>query len=748
MANRHWVGGSGSYTDTAHWSTSSGGSGGASVPTTGDIAIFDQESGSAIEIRIAVLCHIEITALGWIDFAIYTGGSLSLKEDLLGLRNLIVSGGTFTTNNYDVSVVRQCWMYGNSVVNLGTSVLYLGIDTPALAGVSDLFISVMYYGGSIDADQATIVLRKFEILRFEDPDGDMVFGEIQIISFSGYAAVLFAGGGIHNINNFFIDAGDAEVIIGAQLPEGETPEPTVLNVTNLVLNGETTGGLDLHGKDDLTWTINKTSGAAIAKNCTITDCEATGGADYIAQPAEGNIDGGNNSGWLFKNIINVSPGALSVTLSTVTRGYNCQVESGAVSISGSSAGFNFSYRMVVASGSIAITKKSVALDYSGGNVGTTFIELSPYNGAPIADSFDTFEDWIPGAGGGSPAATGYDIGIGVGIFDAHGTNAGLRATRILDAASKALEISGTAVDLAKDCPLPATSGSVELSGTAVDLSATRKMAAASKALAISGSALVLLKSFPLAVASGSAAISGTAVSLVVTRKIEAATGAIVETGQAVSLARTALMAAASGSIAITGTDVSLTTDRRLSVASDAFVVTGTPVIFNGERHFAVSSGAFTHTGQSVGLSIARKVAAATKAFTLSGQPISLLGGRKINAEAGSLSETGDGIDLLTDRRIAALFGAEIISGTDAGLKRFAKLLVDSGALTFTGTDVEISTLGIRPQAGHFLINGSNVSFLKARGVWVQTVFSHAAGRNTVSAEKVRRATAQPRITGV
>ena len=44
MADRYWVGGSGNWTDMAHWSASSGGASGASVPTSADNAIFDANS--------------------------------------------------------------------------------------------------------------------------------------------------------------------------------------------------------------------------------------------------------------------------------------------------------------------------------------------------------------------------------------------------------------------------------------------------------------------------------------------------------------------------------------------------------------------------------------------------------------------------------------------------------------------------------------------------------------------------------
>lgn len=44
MADRYWVGNGGSYEDTAHWSASSGGAGGASVPGFTDNAFFDANS--------------------------------------------------------------------------------------------------------------------------------------------------------------------------------------------------------------------------------------------------------------------------------------------------------------------------------------------------------------------------------------------------------------------------------------------------------------------------------------------------------------------------------------------------------------------------------------------------------------------------------------------------------------------------------------------------------------------------------
>lgn len=50
MANRYWVGGTANWDATAgsKWSTSSGGAGGAAVPTAADDVFFDANSGAAV----------------------------------------------------------------------------------------------------------------------------------------------------------------------------------------------------------------------------------------------------------------------------------------------------------------------------------------------------------------------------------------------------------------------------------------------------------------------------------------------------------------------------------------------------------------------------------------------------------------------------------------------------------------------------------------------------------------------------
>jgi hypothetical protein len=93
MADRYWVGGSGNWNNssTSNWSTSSGGSPGASAPTLSDDVIFDSNSGSGtVSLTYAnkALCNnFTIQANTNLDFA----GSLTIIDNSY---NAIVSGNT------------------------------------------------------------------------------------------------------------------------------------------------------------------------------------------------------------------------------------------------------------------------------------------------------------------------------------------------------------------------------------------------------------------------------------------------------------------------------------------------------------------------------------------------------------------------------------------------------------------------------------------------------------------------------
>ncbi|MFM7021413.1 MAG: gliding motility-associated C-terminal domain-containing protein [Flavobacteriales bacterium] len=68
-AARYWVGNGGKWGDPAHWSKSSGGPGGASLPTAYDVAIFDVNSFSSSSQTVIIDQDIAIAGMDWLTVA-------------------------------------------------------------------------------------------------------------------------------------------------------------------------------------------------------------------------------------------------------------------------------------------------------------------------------------------------------------------------------------------------------------------------------------------------------------------------------------------------------------------------------------------------------------------------------------------------------------------------------------------------------------------------------------------------------
>lgn len=124
MANRYWVGGTGTWdaSSTANWSTTSGGASGASVPTAADVAIFDQAatytvtfSGTGSRTALAIT-----NTAGTVTFAGTTAvalGGLTLEAVAVwshtGALNFTVAG-THTLDTKNVTVSATTFSVGST----------------------------------------------------------------------------------------------------------------------------------------------------------------------------------------------------------------------------------------------------------------------------------------------------------------------------------------------------------------------------------------------------------------------------------------------------------------------------------------------------------------------------------------------------------------------------------------------------------------------------------------------------------
>jgi hypothetical protein len=122
MANRFWVGaGTWNSTNTANWSATSGGSTGASVPTSSDDVYFDVNSGNCTKATNITACNnlsfrglsgsSDYTATFTLNIALNVGGGLILSPSMTlgntgfafnfngsGTYNIVSNGKTVTTN--------------------------------------------------------------------------------------------------------------------------------------------------------------------------------------------------------------------------------------------------------------------------------------------------------------------------------------------------------------------------------------------------------------------------------------------------------------------------------------------------------------------------------------------------------------------------------------------------------------------------------------------------------------------------
>lgn len=203
MASRYWVGGSASWDGTAgtKWATTSGGAGGASVPTSADDVFFDANSGAVTVTVTSASCNnltftgftgtfagtaaISINAsltassgMTWTHSGTLSFGgsgaqtitsagktlgpitingltlSYTLQDSLISSGAITLTAGTFTTNNYNVTATQLSSSNSNTrTINLGSSTVTLTLSGSAVdfttstnltfnAGTSQIILNV------------------------------------------------------------------------------------------------------------------------------------------------------------------------------------------------------------------------------------------------------------------------------------------------------------------------------------------------------------------------------------------------------------------------------------------------------------------------------------------------------------------------------------------------------------------------------------------------------------------------------
>lgn len=125
MANRYWRGGTGSWHDTAHWSASSGGVGGQSVPTTSDNVFFDSNSFSGTGQIVTLPWDGQTTDQAECASITFSGIPANTTMFIQGLKY----GVPYSHTKYGLHFYGNCTLHQNLTIDVDTD-----IDVEYLAG--------------------------------------------------------------------------------------------------------------------------------------------------------------------------------------------------------------------------------------------------------------------------------------------------------------------------------------------------------------------------------------------------------------------------------------------------------------------------------------------------------------------------------------------------------------------------------------------------------------------------------------
>jgi len=209
-ADRYWVGGSGNWNNTARWSATSGGTGGASVPAAGDNVFIDANSGSGvITINVAAVCN----NISWTSSAISINGT--------GTNTLTVNGNLTAGNGINWTMGGNVTVNGTVSIGTNTVITFNGASNTFNGNVTILGTTA----SAVTINNATFNGANNQLYQRYTFTGDATFGANTVTTFLGGA--------------FAKSFQDLIVKQGATV-DFQTLAPAVDQFTNIYLESSTT----------------------------------------------------------------------------------------------------------------------------------------------------------------------------------------------------------------------------------------------------------------------------------------------------------------------------------------------------------------------------------------------------------------------------------------------------------------------------------------------------------------------------
>jgi hypothetical protein len=361
MANRFWVGGSGTWdaSSTVNWASTSGGAGGVSAPTTADVVFFDANSGTAATVTVASTAVSAATTVDKSDVNLSLSGSptlclatgtLTFISGTISLNTHTLTTGRFSSNN---SNTRTIDFGAENITLTGNNGIILNIATLTGLTISGTPVFNSTYsgatgtrtirfgntaGGSITANTSLNITAGTDIAD--------VGGHYLNLNYTGYKGAATAALGRFIYGNLTFDSGmtisstinfrlagtsgvqqittngitvDTPFLFDGvggtfafqdALTQGSTRAFTITNGTVQLKAGvtSTVGAFATNSSNQkflqstsagVQAILSQSGGTVNANNLTIKDISAIGGATWNAYTTNNNVDAGNNLGWDF-----------------------------------------------------------------------------------------------------------------------------------------------------------------------------------------------------------------------------------------------------------------------------------------------------------------------------------------------------------------------------------------------------------------------------------------------------------------
>jgi hypothetical protein len=355
MANRYWVGGTGTWdaSSTANWSATSGGASGASAPTAADAVFFDSGSGSGTVTTASgsacAACTFNSTGVTLVFGANHTAsGTFTLTQGAIDLGANKLTCTIFNTSNSNTRSIAfgtgSIDLTGNSAViwTTGTVTNFSYTGTPNInatysgsTGTRTFSISASttaaqalnfnITAGSDIINVGSAVYKNLNYTGFTGSgglgsfcNGDLTLGAGMTTPASTGTLTFSATSGTQNVTTngvtidrpLAVDATGSIVAFQDALTLGSTRTFRITNGTVELKNGATStvGAFTTSGTNQKFLkstvagsqaTLSDASGTNSVSYLTIQDINATGGATWDAFYSNGNNDAGNNTGWNF-----------------------------------------------------------------------------------------------------------------------------------------------------------------------------------------------------------------------------------------------------------------------------------------------------------------------------------------------------------------------------------------------------------------------------------------------------------------